>query len=108
MIECGGQVGKRAIVKTIQSQIKTLDKRGGLCQVEARTCLRLSCARGGAITWCNDGDKPLARPCRDLATDAKSVMARCKNGHPKHGIVWTRGQMRDSDTTRVVVNKASC
>ncbi|KAK3306738.1 uncharacterized protein B0T15DRAFT_552707 [Chaetomium strumarium] len=107
-IECGMQFGKRAIAKTIQGQVRTLDKRGGICHVEARTCLRLACARGGAITWCNDGDKPVARQCRDIATDAKSVMARCKHGHPKHGIIWTRGQIRDSDTTRVLVNKALC
>ncbi|KAK4238531.1 hypothetical protein C8A03DRAFT_15006 [Achaetomium macrosporum] len=106
--ECGRQFGKRAFVKTIQSQVKTLYKRSGICFVEARTCVKLACALDGAISWCNDGDKPITRSCSDIAKDAKLVMTRCKHGHPKHGISWTRGQIRDSETSRVVVNKAVC
>ncbi|KAL2264069.1 hypothetical protein VTK26DRAFT_2563 [Humicola hyalothermophila] len=48
------------------------------------------------------------RPCRDIAGDAEMVMKRCILGNAKTNKWWTRGQVRDSQQTRVVVNKGEC
>jgi hypothetical protein len=76
--------------------------------VGPKTCVKLACALDGGISWCNDGDTPITRPCSDLARDAVRVMTRCKHGPHKQRKSWVHGQVHDSESSRVVVNNSGC
>lgn len=99
-------------METIQSQIDELRKRPGDCHAAAKTCVKLACTLDGAISWCNDGPTPISRPHSDIAKDAEKVMDRCtvlgQEKDAKTKKRWTRGQLRDSKLSRVVVNKGDC
>jgi hypothetical protein len=105
---CSAQFGNRALFESIQSKIDGLAKRRGYCHVGANTCVKLSCSLNGSVTWCNDGQSILSRPCRHIAKDAKRLMKRCKVSHPRSRKRWVRGQIRDSNQSRIVINKGEC
>ncbi|KAL2132640.1 hypothetical protein VTI74DRAFT_3545 [Chaetomium olivicolor] len=106
--ECGPQFGKRAFYRTVKNQVNSLRSRPGYCHAEARNCTRIACTMDGAISWCNDGNRPISKPCSEVARDAERVMVRCKHADKKRKKTWTRGQVRDSGSSRVVVNKGEC
>jgi len=105
---CGAQFGNRAFLESIQNEIDGLAKRRGYCHVGANACVKLSCSLNGSITWCNDGQSVLSRRCRHIAKDAKRLMKRCKVSHPRSRKRWVRGQIRDSNQSRIVINKGEC
>ncbi|KAJ4300094.1 hypothetical protein N0V88_002763 [Collariella sp. IMI 366227] len=106
--ECGPEFGKRAFYKTIKSQVDALRKQSGSCHAEANNCTKIACTMDGAIKWCNDGDKAISKACSEIAMDAERVMLKCKHADKKRKKTWTRGQVRDSGSSRVIVNKGEC
>lgn len=106
--ECGREFGNRAFANTIQGHIKMIGEHPENCHVDAETCIKLACALDGGISWCNDGATPITRPCGDIARDAMRALTRCKQRHKRQKKAWAHGQVRDSETSRVVVDKSSC